>query len=237
MADSVDASGLWLDHGRDFDGVLSWENVLASDDRRILAAVMNSYGSNPPTNSWKGMLSFPRSLTLKQIGSKRYFLQQPVSELNTIGTSITRIQNQTITPGESLLSSIHGNSLDVRVSFLPAPGTILSLAVRKRETDQTVIRYAQSNSTLSVDRTASGNISYDPAAGGVHRAQLQIDGTEMVHIWILVDTCSVEVFGGQAQVVISDLIFPSNSSDGLSLEVTGGTAMLQSLEMRSILLE
>ncbi|GAM42287.1 inulinase [Talaromyces pinophilus] len=234
VADPVDPSTLWLDYGRDFDGALSWENVPASDGRRIIAAVMNSYGSNPPTTTWKGMLSFPRTLALKQIGSKQYFLQQPVAELSTIDGSLTSIQNQTITPNQTLLSSIHGTSLDIRMAFVIDSGATLSLAVRKGGSEQTVIRYFQSNSTLSVDRTASGDISYDPAAGGVHTAQLAQDNTELVHIWALIDTCSVEVFGGEGEAVISDLIFPSNSSDGLSLEVSGGTAMLRSVNVSSV---
>ncbi|EED15731.1 inulinase, putative [Talaromyces stipitatus ATCC 10500] len=234
VADPVDSSTLWLDYGRDFDGALSWENVPASDGRRIIAAVMNSYGSNPPTNIWKGMLSFPRTLTLKRIGSKQYFLQQPVAELSTIDSTLTSIQNQTIAPNQTLLSSIRGTSLDVRIVFRIDSGATLSLAVRKGGSEQTVIRYSQLNSTLSVDRTASGDISYDPAAKGVHSAQLAQENTELVHIWVLVDTCSVEVFGGQGEAVISDLIFPSNSSDGLSLEVFGGTATFQSVTVSSV---
>lgn len=234
VADPVGAATLWLDYGRDFDGALSWVNVPTSDGRRIIAAVMNSYGSNTPTTTWKGMLSFPRTLTLEEIDSKRYFLQQPITEINKIESSLASIQNQTLTPNQTLLSSVHGSSLDIQVAFAIDSGTTLSLAVRKGGSEQTVIRYLQSNSTVSVDRTASGDISYDPAAGGIHSAQLAQGNTEIVHIRALVDTCSVEVFGGQGEAVISDLIFPSNSSDGLSLEVTGGTATLQSVEVYSV---
>ncbi|KAL2816586.1 glycosyl hydrolase [Aspergillus cavernicola] len=236
-ADPVDPSTLWLDYGRDFDGALSWENVPASDGRRILASVMNSYGASPPTNTWKGMLSFPRTLALEQRGSSRHFLQQPVSELNTLGSQLAMIQNQTLAPGQTLLSSIHGNTLDIRLAFSIAEGSTLSLAVRKGESEQTIIQYDRSNAKMSVDRTASGDISYDLAAGGVHSASLEADGSDMVHIRVLVDICSVEVFGGQGEVVISDLIFPSETSDGLSLQVSGGNVMLQSVEVRDISLE
>ena len=44
----------------------------------------------------------------------------------------------------------------------------------------------------------------------------------------------MEVFGGEGEAVISDLIFPSNSSDGLSLEVFGGGATLQSAEVSTV---
>ena len=73
-ADTIDPTILWLDYGRDWDVAMSWENVPASGGRRILAAVMNSYGGNPPIDTWKGMPSFPRTLELKQLNGKLQFL-------------------------------------------------------------------------------------------------------------------------------------------------------------------
>ncbi|PQE08907.1 glycosyl hydrolase family protein [Rutstroemia sp. NJR-2017a WRK4] len=233
-ADPVDTSTLWLDYGRDFDGAMSWENVPASDGRRIIAAVANSYGGNPPTNTWKGMLSFPRTLKLKQLNGKLQFLQLPVSELDAAGTSLTNITNQVLAPGQSLLTGLHGKALDIRLSFTPAAGSTLNLAVRKGGNEQTLIKYSQSRKELSVDRNASGNTGYDPAAGGYHVAALQVDSNGVVHVRVLVDECSVEVYGGEGESVISDLIFPSASSDGLSLTTDGGNVDLLSVELRAI---
>ncbi|KAH8693061.1 glycosyl hydrolase family protein [Talaromyces proteolyticus] len=233
-ADPVDPTTLWLDYGRDWDGAMSWENVPVSDGRRILAAVMNSYGTNPPTNTWKGMLSFPRTLKLKQVNSKLQFLQQPVGELDAISNSVASITNQTLAPGQTVLSNVHSRSLDISMTFIPAPGSTLSLSVRKGGSQQTVIKYVQSNQQLSVDRNASGNISYDPAAGGIHTATLQADANGQVQLRVLVDECSLEVYGGQGEVVISDLIFPDISSDSLSLATSGGNVVLESVNVRSI---
>jgi levanase/fructan beta-fructosidase len=233
-ADPVDPATMWLDYGRDFDGALRWENVPTSDGRTILAAVMNSYGGHPPTNTWKGMLSFPRTLKLKEIGGKLRFLQQPVQELDALGKTLTHETNQTLTPGQTLLSSIYGRALDIRISFVPSAGSTLSLAVRKGGSEQTIISYAESNGKLSVNRDASGNISYDPAAGGVHSTALTPDTSGVVRLRILVDECSVEVYGGEGQAVISNLIFPATSSDGLSLTTSGGNVDLHSLEAREV---
>ncbi|KAJ0413009.1 glycosyl hydrolase [Aspergillus carlsbadensis] len=235
-ADPVDTSTLWLDYGRDFDGALSWENVEAADGRRILAAIANSYGGHPPTNTWKGMLSLPRTLELHASGSQRYFVQMPVEELGTVASSLASIQNRTITPGETLLSSVHGTALDIQLTFSITTDAVLSLAVRKDGAQQTVIRYNRSNETLSVDRTATGDTSFDPAAGGIHSAPLVPDASGVVRIRVLVDTCSVEVFGGQGEVVISNLIFPDEAADGLALQVSGGSAMLRSVQVKEIAL-
>lgn len=235
-ADPVDPNTFWLDYGRDFDGALIWENVPSSDGRRILASVMNSYGGHPPTNTWKGMLSFPRTLELQQIGGKLQFLQMPVDELDTHRWLVANITNQSIVPGQSLLSDVHSRTLDIKMSFTPSPGSTLSLAVRKAGSQQTVIRYVQSSRQLSVDRNSSGNISYDSAAGGVHTATVQSGANGEVQLRVLVDVCSLEVFGGQGEAVISNLIFPDVSADGVSLEVSGGSVALGSVEAWEVLL-
>lgn len=235
-ADPVDPSAFWLDYGRDFDGALVWENIPASDGRRILASVMNSYGGNPPTNTWKGMLSFPRTLELQQFNGKLQFIQMPVNELNAYGWLVANITNQSIAPGQSLLSDVHSRTLDIKMSFTPSPGSTLSLAVRKAGSQQTVIRYVQSSQQLSVDRNFSGNISYDSAASGVHTATVQSGANGEVQLRVLVDVCSLEVFGGQGEAVISNLIFPDVSADGVSLEVSGGSVALGSVEVWEILL-
>ncbi|PVH86428.1 carbohydrate-binding module family 38 protein [Cadophora sp. DSE1049] len=233
-ADAVDTSNFWLDYGRDFDGVLSWENVEAADGRRILASVMNSYGGNPPTNTYKGILSFPRTLQLKQVNGKTRFVQLPVSELDAASVPATNLTNQNLAPGQTLLNNIHSRSYDIRMTFIPTTGSTLSLAVRKGSSQQTVIKYVQSSGQLSVDRTASGNTGYDPAAGGVHTASFQADANGKVQLRVLVDESSIEVFGGKGEVVISDLIFPDVASDGLALTTSGGSVLLESVDMRTI---
>lgn len=230
-ADPVDPATMWLDYGRDFDGALSWENVPASDGRRIISSVMNSYGDKPPTTTWKGMLSFPRTLELKTVSGKLQFLQQPVKELRAAGTSVAHVTNTTLTPDDVLLSDVRGRSLDIQISFVPTAQSKLSLSVRKGASEETVISYARSDETLSVDRRASGDISWDPAAGGVHSANLSSDEAGLVRLRILVDECSIEVYGGEGQVVISDLIFPATASDGISLATSGGNVELRDVEI------
>ncbi|KAL2851082.1 concanavalin A-like lectin/glucanase domain-containing protein [Aspergillus pseudoustus] len=124
------------------------------------------------------------------------------------------------------------------MSFTPSPGSTLTLAVQKGggSSQQTLVRYAQSSSQLSVDRNASGNTAYDPAAGGVHTATVRPSVYGEVHLCILVDVCSIEIFGGQGEVVISNLVFSNMAADGVSLEVAGGAVTLAEVLVREILL-
>jgi levanase len=68
---------------------------------------------------------------------------------------------------------------------------------------------------------------------GVQRAPLDArDGK--VHLRILVDWSSVEVFADEGRRVITDQVFPSADSDGVELFADGGSATLDSLKVRPL---
>ena len=55
-----------------------------------------------------------------------------------------------------------------------------------------------------------------------------------MHLHILVDWSSVEVFADKGQTVITDQIFPAADSDGVQLFADGGNARVDSLDIRTL---
>lgn len=235
-ADPVTSSTLWLDYGRDFDGVTSWENVPVSDGRRIIAGVMNSYGGSTPTSTYKSIVSIPRELKLKRLNGTLRLTQQPVAEVAAAGTVLETLSNQTLVPGSAALQNVLGSGLDFELEFTPSAGSELVLEVRKAGSQKTVIRYTESSDEISVDRNNSNAASFGcaPACEGVHTASIEDLGTGSVKLRVLVDESSVEVFGGEGEAVISNLIFPSESSDSVSLYALNGNVVIDSLVVRGL---
>ena len=79
---------------------------------------------------------------------------------------------------------------------------------------QTQIGYDATTHEVYIDRTKSGDVSFDPTFASVQRAPLPLDHG-LVRLRILVDTSSVEVFADQGQVVLTDQIFPDPTSNGV----------------------
>jgi sucrose-6-phosphate hydrolase SacC (GH32 family) len=77
-----------------------------------------------------------------------------------------------------------------------------------------------------IDRSKSGDVTFDPAFSVRQAAPLALDARGRVRLHILVDTSSVEVFTDQGQIVLTDQIFPGPDSNGVSLFAAGGTAQL-----------
>ena len=79
---------------------------------------------------------------------------------------------------------------------------------------------------MYIDRSKSGDVTFDPTFSVRQTAPLPLDRHGRLHLHILVDTSSVEVFTDQGQIVLTDQIFPGPDSNGVSLFANGGTAKL-----------
>ena len=100
--------------------------------------------------------------------------------------------------------------------------------------DETVIAYDVAAGTLSIDRTKSGAAAAElPGFPGVHSAPVALrDGR--LNLRILVDRSLVEVFAQGGERTIADQVYPTPGSDGLKVFATGGSATLETLDIREL---
>ena len=103
--------------------------------------------------------------------------------------------------------------------------------MRKGPSEETTVGFDRVKSELFVDRTHSGETSFDPKFSGRQTAPLTLAKGQALQLHILVDRCSVEVFANNGARVISDLIFPSLSSRGIELYSKGGEAKVVKLDI------
>ena len=50
-----------------------------------------------------------------------------------------------------------------------------------------------------------------------------------MHLEVVVDESSVELFAGHGEVVLTDLVFPAPDDDGIAVVAEGGTAVVRHL--------
>jgi sucrose-6-phosphate hydrolase SacC (GH32 family) len=85
-----------------------------------------------------------------------------------------------------------------------------------------------------VDRRHSGNVGFHPAFAGVHRGPLQPDESGAIRLRVLVDACSVEVFGNDGETVLTELVFPDAASDGVELFGAEGSCRVRSCRVHTL---
>ncbi|MCY9094881.1 GH32 C-terminal domain-containing protein [Bacillus inaquosorum] len=225
---------LWTDYGKDFYAAVSWSDIPSSDGRRLWLGWMSNwqYANDVPTSPWRSAASIPRELKLKTLTGGVRIVQTPVKELQTIRGTSKKWKNQTISPAsQNVLAGLSGDAYELHAEFQVSPGSApeFGFKVRTGENQFTKVGYDRKNTKLFVDRSESGNVTFNPTFNtGIQTAPLKpVNGN--IKMRIFVDRSSVEVFGNDGQQVITDIILPDRSSKGLELYAVNGGVKLKSL--------
>ncbi|UCG24958.1 MAG: glycoside hydrolase family 32 protein [Chloroflexota bacterium] len=223
---------LWADYGPDFYASQAWTDEPFG--RVIWTAWMNNwrYAEFIPTSTWRGSLAFPRRLGLRITDLGLRLLQEPVSQIESLRGKRWFWQDEFISPENgALLDDVQGQALDILAEFevlKDQQPDSFGLQVRVGKNEQTTVGYNSNSQVLFVDRSASGQADFCPGFAGKHSAQMEPNG-DTVQLRILVDSSSVEVFGNNGQVVLTERIFPDDRSAGLRIYAIGGPVWLRSL--------
>lgn len=230
---------LWTDYGKDFYAAISYSDIPAEDGRRIWLGWMSNwrYPFAMPTEPWKGNMSVPRALTLKDVpGEGLRLIQQPVKELETLRGSAVTVTDQKVAPGGNLFSGMKGTSYELDTEFAVGSESPFGIKVRTGPGQETVIRYDPKALELAVDRTKSGESSFEQGFAEAFAAPLKPEEGK-IRLRIFVDESTLEVFGNDGRVVFSSLIFPSATSNGVELFADGDGITLNRADfypMRSV---
>jgi fructan beta-fructosidase len=211
----------WLDYGRDFYAALSFANT----QRPLWLAWMNNwdYAKETPTHPWRGCMSLPRALGLKRSTDGIRLTQMPIAELRTMHQEAYELQNTSL-ENQRLDVPLAGAQLEIKLEAMVFGELIVRLA--KSGDHYTEIGYNAQTQELFIDRRRSGDVNFHPDFSGRHFASMPLEG-ENLRLVVILDTCTLEVFAGDGEIVLSDLIFPFPEAQNLELEARGQVQIKQ----------
>ena len=221
----------WIDFGADDYAAVTYND--APSRKRIMIGWMNNwnYGQSIPTSPWRSAMTVPRELSLASVDGGLKLMQRPVTQLNQLADApLIHVQNRGVAEGTKPLPA-SGEAVRIEATLQAGSASRYGLEVRTGDGQQTVIGYDRGNAELYIDRSQSGNVSFDPSFSGLQTAPLAAPGG-VVHLTILVDWSSVEVFAQGGQVLLTDQIFPDPTSTGIAAFATGGDATLRALTVQ-----
>ncbi|KAJ5203507.1 exoinulinase [Penicillium cf. viridicatum] len=197
------------DWGPDFYTAASYNGLPI--DANVYIAWMNNwqYTTNVPTDPWHSATAIPRHLALKTIRDME----------------------------GSIPMRTTGETIKIDLSFSAASkSSKFAIAVRGSAdfTEQTLVGYDFVNKQVFIDRTKSGDVSFDNTFSSVYRGPLAAGVDGNVSLSIFVDRSSVEVFGGQGETTLTAQIFPSRDAVNAKLVSTGGATKGVKLDIFNI---
>ncbi len=228
--DNPPETALWLDWGRDFYAAQTYAGVPAAGGSRSdgSATGCTPGGSRPPP--WRGAQSAPRELRLKRFPEGLRLVQEPVREIESLRQTALRLGDVGIEEANSLIAAAGwaGDTMDLRAELDVGGAKEVGFRVLQGAGGDTLVGFGASPAEVFVDRSRSGEVGFHETFPGRHSARFRASGGRVV-LRILVDRSVVEVFAGGGRVAITDRVFPSPSSTGMSLYAVGGSARVVSL--------
>ena len=220
-----------VDYGMDFYASASWGN-LPDPRRHVWLAWLDNWGyaMKAPTTAWRGAMSLPRELSLRQRGGTWQLVQQPVRELHSLRTGHRHIGAHELgtTPLELPRAAQPGAAVELIADLEEGSASEIGLRVHVGHGQQTTIGYNTATGTLFVDRSASGVLPERLFAERRAAPLALTDGH--LRLRVIVDAASVEVFAGDGERVLTEQVFPDPDSNGLEVFAEGGRARLKGLE-------
>ncbi|HTG68626.1 MAG TPA: GH32 C-terminal domain-containing protein, partial [Candidatus Udaeobacter sp.] len=227
----------WLDYGFDWYGAVTFEEGKDSDkyNARYALAWMNNwdYPHSMPTlkEGFNGTDSIVRQIKLKQEGNRTYRLvSQPIEALNQLTSSTDSFKQITVNGSATLHVTGDTYQLDTDISW----SEIKNVGLRLRES---------TNKTRHVDIGifAEGQYSYVNRAftGQPDESNRYLESRapfdvkrKNVHLKILIDKTSIEVFIDDGLIVFSNEIFPEINDKAITLFCEGGTAVFKNVVIK-----
>jgi fructan beta-fructosidase len=200
---------LRVNHGRLY-ATQSWKHTFEGDGPVIQLAFVGYV--REPRLTWIGQMSFPCELTLRATRAGIRLFRYPIDGIKNLYAGQHRWQDLALSPEVNLLEGIEGDVLDIHAEIELSGAQQFGFEMRGER-----IVYDVQGESLSWHDAA-------PLSPVENRIRLRI----------LLDRSSIEIFGNDGQVSITNLFFPDGSERRLRLFTEGGEIRVISLEVNHL---
>jgi fructan beta-fructosidase len=223
----------WVDWGKDFYASTSFANIPENENRLWIAWMSNwQYAGVTPSFPGRGEMTLARRLYLRQEELPNspdpfVLVQEPVlpatTDLSASGSATISEANAKF-GGKELGDSVYA----LHATFDPGAATEVGVRLRRSSLkpdepaeEETVVGIDRAKRQIFVDRKRSGYVAFSPDFPARTVAPLKHPEAKTITLEIVVDRNSLEVFAEDGETVLTNLIYPSDTSQGLAFYATG----------------
>lgn len=215
----------WVDHGADFYAAVSYSDA----PEPLVQGWMSNwrYADLVPAATHRGSMTLARRLALRPRDGELLLVQRPVVRDSPV---VHEVRDETVQG--TVVLPVRARTCRVVVDIDPGDARRVGVHVRAGDGHRTTVWLEPASSTVGLDRRTSGETGFHDGFAAEHTAPLTV-GDHAVRLEVVVDESSVEVFSGDGEVVLTDLVFPGPGDDGLAVFAEGGTALVQHLVVQA----
>ena len=204
--DNASSLTLWTDYGKDCYCALTFNNLPRTQSQVMLGWMNNwQYAADVPTKPWRGQMTVPRKLALRETPEGLRLVQNPIDSLEQLRQPWR----------------LESGAYEIRVRAALGSAKEVGWKLETGDAAFTLVGFDREKQQLFVDRTHSGDTSFSQSFPARTTAPLHLNGNEL-HLHMLVDRSSIEVFADNGIIALTNLIFPPSGTRRVEFYSKGG---------------
>lgn len=205
----------WMDYGKDHYAAVSFDN--APDGRRVMIAWMSNwqYANQVPTVQFRSANAIARDVYLFRDKGVDYVGSRPVAEMTAMRGDAVVSKKATL--GRLSVKNMFkapSGAYEIDLAMAPQDGATVKMMLSNQKGEYVTIVYDGNMGTLSFDRRQGGDKSFSELFPAVTTAPVH---GKLTSLRIFVDKSSVEVFGNDGRAVMTNLVFPAEPYNTLTI--------------------
>ncbi len=185
----------YVDYGKDFYAGIVVNNNPGQDPVMIGWVNNWTYANQIPTHPWRGAMSLPRVLSLRQTSGGLRLAQRPIAATYALH------QKEIID-----FTSPHPKTSHLQIVLYPRASADATIHIVKSDSSETLITYDPVRQVVALDRTHSGLVSFNKDFPSIEKAEVApINGAVTFDIFI--DQSIIEVFVNDGLTVLTEQVF------------------------------
>lgn len=227
---------LWLDSGKDNYAGVTWNNNPNNKPTYIGWMSNWQYAQDVPTETWRSSMTLPRELTLSYSSSEYKLISTPVTQLGNYF-------KETITKKNIVFKD---NTILLKEDELDLSKSVINVSLKNMKTDtytfslnNTVgdtLKFGINNKEnfLFIDRKKSGIVNFsNDFANKISKTALD-KSFKSIELKIILDKTSIEIFFNKGEEVLTEIFFPKQPYQNLTIESSGNDAEILILEANQL---
>lgn len=214
----------WMDWGKDNYASVSFSD--APEGRRVLLGWMSNweYADRVPTRQFRSANTLPRDMSLFTGDDGRlYMAGAPSPEVNALRGELWKKSGKTglsAKPRRFELPTANDGICEIDLTLTAGEASEVVMTLANKLGNEVTFIYNAAEKTLSFDRRNSGLTSFANEFPAITTAPVLKDHGSLT-LRIFIDRASIEVFGNDGELQITNLVFPESPYSTLSIKSEG----------------
>ncbi len=213
----------WTDYGKDSYCAISFNNLPKNSNPVVIGWMNNwQYADKLPTSPWRGQMTVPRGLTVRQDEAGETLLQEPlVAPLRMLPAKKIQVKLGSLAQSVRIFDS--QSPTELNVALTAADSSVLGLRIYSDEAHWTEAAFDLRKQVFYVDRTHSG---MNVAQGFLTRTEAPLRSGRPLDMHLVLDRSSVAAFAQNGSIAMTNLVFPSTTKLRVEAFRAGGIKLV-----------